>query len=149
MEVDADTATPPRGVLPDDIVVNRGVRCHLTGDCAAGAGAFTEAMSRALEVKLEELGKLSLQSAKQIPMNAQCTVFAESEVVTMIHDRVPKADISRAVHDAVRSSCVRKSPRASRSTPSWPAMIVRPNGSGISTASASAAIPPRNAVWPA
>jgi benzoyl-CoA reductase subunit D len=74
--------------------------------CAAGAGAFTEAMSRALEVKLEELGSLSLESTKHIPMNAQCTVFAESEVVTLVHQKTPKEDIARAVHDAIADRIV-------------------------------------------
>ena len=69
--------------------------------CAAGAGAFTEAMARALEVPLEELGEFSLKSTKAVPMNAQCTVFAESEVVTLVHAKTPKADIARAVHDAI------------------------------------------------
>lgn len=71
--------------------------------CAAGAGAFAESMSRALEVTLEEFGQLSLKSDKSIPMNAQCTVFAESEVVSLLHAQTPKADISRAVHDAIAS----------------------------------------------
>lgn len=74
--------------------------------CAAGAGAFTEAMSRALEVRLEELGPLSLKSSRQIPMNAQCTVFAESEVVTLVHQKTPKEDIARAVHDAIADRIV-------------------------------------------
>ena len=69
--------------------------------CAAGAGAFTEAMARALEVPLEDLGEFSLGSTQAIPMNAQCTVFAESEVVTLVHAKTPKADIARAVHDAI------------------------------------------------
>ena len=69
--------------------------------CAAGAGSFTEAMSRALEVPLEEFGKLSLKATKTIPMNAQCAVFAESEVVSLLHAKTPKEDISRAVHDAI------------------------------------------------
>jgi benzoyl-CoA reductase subunit D len=69
--------------------------------CAAGAGTFVEAMSRALEVKLEELGPLSLKAEKAVPMNAQCTIFAESEVVSLIHAKTPKADISRAIHDAI------------------------------------------------
>ena len=34
-------------------------------------------------------------------MNAQCTVFAESEVVSLIHSRVGKEDIARAIHDAM------------------------------------------------
>ncbi len=69
--------------------------------CAAGAGTFTETMARALEIKLEEMGALSLKSQKSVPMNAQCVVFAESEVVSLIHARHAKEDIVRAVHDAI------------------------------------------------
>jgi len=69
--------------------------------CAAGAGAFTEAMARALEVDLEKMGEMSLKSSKAVPMNAQCTIFAESEVVSLIHQKTPKEDIIRAVHDAI------------------------------------------------
>lgn len=69
--------------------------------CAAGAGAFTEAMARALEVPIEEFGALSLQSTQAIPMNAQCAVFAESEVVSLIHRKTSKPDIARAIHDAI------------------------------------------------
>ena len=74
--------------------------------CAAGAGAFAEAMSRALELSLEDFGKISLESDKAIPMNAQCAVFAESEVVSLVHAKTPKQDISRAVHDAIASRIV-------------------------------------------
>ncbi len=93
----------------------RAIRCDEGGKvvdfainekCAAGAGAFTEAMARALEVPLERLGPLSLQSTKAIPLNAQCTVFAESEVVSMIHSNVAKEDMARAVHDAMASRIV-------------------------------------------
>ncbi len=69
--------------------------------CAAGAGAFTEAMARALAVPLEELGPLSLESTKAIPMNAQCAVFAESEVISLVHAKTPKPDMARAIHDAI------------------------------------------------
>lgn len=69
--------------------------------CAAGAGAFLEAMSRALEVDLERFGALALESTATIPMNAQCTVFAESEVVSLIHSNVAEKDIAKAVHDAM------------------------------------------------
>lgn len=98
----------------------RGIRCDEKGmvidftineKCAAGAGTFTEAMSRALEVPLEEMGKMSLKSENAVPMNAQCTVFAESEVVSLIHAKTPKQDIVRAVHDAIAtriSSMVRR-----------------------------------------
>lgn len=71
--------------------------------CAAGAGAFTEAMSRALEIPLEEFGPFSLKSTKTIAMNAQCAVFAESEVVSLVHQKTPKEDIAKAVMDAIAS----------------------------------------------
>jgi benzoyl-CoA reductase subunit D len=80
----------------------RGIRIEADGKvvdfavnekCAAGAGAFAEAMSRALEVSLEEFGQLSLRSDKTIPMNAQCAVFAESEVVSLVHAKTPKHDM--------------------------------------------------------
>jgi benzoyl-CoA reductase subunit D len=109
-----------RSVIDVGAEEGRGMRCDETGKildfevnekCAAGAGAFTEAMSRALEVPLEEFGALSLKATEEIPMNAQCTVFAESEVVTMVHNKVSKANMARAVHDAMASrisSMIRK-----------------------------------------
>jgi len=69
--------------------------------CAAGAGTFVEAMARALEVKVEDMGPLSLKSANTIPMNAQCCVFAESEVVSLIHSKISKEDVAKAIHDAI------------------------------------------------
>ena len=98
----------------------RTVRCNEKGKvvdfafnekCAAGAGTFAEGMARALEVPLEELGPLSLKSGQAVQMNAQCAVFAESEVVTLIHSKTPREDIARAVMDAIASriiSMVRK-----------------------------------------
>ncbi|HUW65681.1 MAG TPA: acyl-CoA dehydratase activase [Spirochaetia bacterium] len=74
--------------------------------CAAGAGSFTESMARALEVDLIEMGPLSLKSTRLVPMNAQCAVFAESEVVSLIHARTSKEDIARAVNDAMASRIV-------------------------------------------
>ncbi len=71
--------------------------------CAAGAGAFAESMARALQLSLKDFGEASLRSNKTIPMNAQCTVFAESEVVSLIHANTPKEDIAKAVLDAVAS----------------------------------------------
>jgi len=74
--------------------------------CAAGAGAFIEAMARALEVTIEEMGPLCLQSDRDIPMNAQCVIFAESEVVRLIHSKTSKPDISKAIHDSIASRIV-------------------------------------------
>ena len=74
--------------------------------CAAGAGAFIESMARALETSLEEMGPLALTSHKKIPMNAQCAIFAESEVVGLIHAKTEIKDISKAIHDAMAGRIV-------------------------------------------
>ena len=74
--------------------------------CAAGAGAFIESMARALEVTIEDMGPLCLESDKEIQMNAQCVIFAESEVVGLIHANTAKSDISKAIHDAMASRIV-------------------------------------------
>ena len=78
----------------------------LNEKCAAGAGAFIEAMARALEVTVEELGSLCLQSDREIPLNAQCVIFAESEVVGLIHSNTAKPDISKAIHDCIAGRIV-------------------------------------------
>ena len=49
---------------------------------------------------------MSLDSDKSIPMNAQCAIFAESEVVGLIHAKTAKVDISKAIHDAMASRIV-------------------------------------------
>jgi predicted CoA-substrate-specific enzyme activase len=69
--------------------------------CAAGTGTFVEAMARALEITVEEMARISLNSNQSIAMNAQCAVFGESEVVSLIHQKIPKQDIAKAVHDAI------------------------------------------------
>jgi len=69
--------------------------------CAAGAGTFIEAMARALEVKLEEMGPLSLKAERASPINASCVIFGESDVVTLIHRQESKPEIARAVFDAM------------------------------------------------
>ena len=69
--------------------------------CAAGAGTFIEAMARALEVELEDMGSLSLKAERASPINATCVIFAESDVVSLIHREEPKTEIARAIFDAM------------------------------------------------
>jgi benzoyl-CoA reductase subunit D len=58
-------------------------------------------MARALEVKLEDMGPLSLQAERASPINASCVIFGESDVVSLIHRQESKPEISRAVFDAM------------------------------------------------
>jgi benzoyl-CoA reductase subunit D len=81
-----------KGIMMDFVVNER---------CAAGAGAFIEAMARALEVKLEDMGPLSLKAERASPINASCVIFGESDVVTLIHRQESKPEIARAIFDAM------------------------------------------------
>jgi benzoyl-CoA reductase subunit D len=74
--------------------------------CAAGTGTFIEAMARALETQVEMMAELYSQSTKEINMHAQCAVFAESELVTLVHSQAAKPDIVRAVLTAIGDKIV-------------------------------------------
>ena len=69
--------------------------------CAAGTGRFFEAMSRIFQMNLDEFSGLSLQAAKTVPITSQCSVFAETEVISLISRRVPPADVAAGVQAAV------------------------------------------------
>ncbi|HEC93726.1 MAG TPA: 2-hydroxyglutaryl-CoA dehydratase [Candidatus Atribacteria bacterium] len=69
--------------------------------CAAGTGRFLEVMAHALGVKTEELGNESLKSKKKISISSMCTVFAESEVISLIAEGCAKEDIIRGLHEAI------------------------------------------------
>ena len=69
--------------------------------CAAGTGRFLEVMARTLEIELEEMGPLSLQGNDKLSISSLCTVFAESEVVSLIGADHKREDICRALHIAI------------------------------------------------
>lgn len=74
--------------------------------CAAGTGRFLEVMAGILNVSITELGNLALQYKKSISINSTCTVFAESEVISLISREEEPADIAYAVHRSVVSRVV-------------------------------------------
>ena len=69
--------------------------------CAAGTGRFLEVMARALEVDLDELGPLSMQSTAPQTISSFCTVFGESEVISHVANGAVIADIARGLHEAI------------------------------------------------
>lgn len=69
--------------------------------CAAGTGRFLEVMAQALEVRLEGLADLSGSAQRSVPISSMCTVFAESEVVSLIAQGLPREEIARGLHDAI------------------------------------------------
>ena len=71
--------------------------------CAAGTGRFLEVMAAALEVELDDLGEVSLESDSPASISSVCTVFAESEVVSRVAEGASKMDIVAGIHQAIAS----------------------------------------------
>ncbi len=69
--------------------------------CAAGTGRFLETLSRILEVNLVELGDISLEADVPIRINSTCTVFAESEIISLIAKGKKKSEIIAGAHFAI------------------------------------------------
>ena len=69
--------------------------------CAAGTGRFLEMIARSLEVDVDELGPIALQSKEEIEITSMCSVFAESEVISLIANNREKSDIANGICRAV------------------------------------------------
>ncbi len=73
--------------------------------CAAGTGRFFESMARAFEVDLQAFSDLSLQAKQIIPITSQCSVFAETEVISMVAQKKAPADIAAGIQASVAKRC--------------------------------------------
>ncbi|WP_300280283.1 acyl-CoA dehydratase activase [uncultured Subdoligranulum sp.] len=71
--------------------------------CAAGTGRFLEMMARTMEMSLNEMSKAGLHYKEDITISSMCTVFAESEVVSLIAQNKPTDDIVHGLNKAVAS----------------------------------------------
>jgi predicted CoA-substrate-specific enzyme activase len=69
--------------------------------CAAGTGRFLEVMARTLEMDLERMGARSLLASRSLPVSSTCTVFAETEVISLIASGAAPDDIAWGVHLAI------------------------------------------------
>ena len=69
--------------------------------CAAGTGRFLEIMAGTLEVDVSDIGALALSASRTININSLCTVFAESEVISLIAKGEKPSAIALALHKAI------------------------------------------------
>ena len=69
--------------------------------CSAGTGRFLENTANRLQVPLERLGAEALSAVEEFSISSTCTVFAESEVISLIANGVPLAPILRGLHRAL------------------------------------------------
>ena len=69
--------------------------------CAAGTGRFLEMMARVLEINIDDMGGAGLSWKEDLVISSMCTVFAESEVVSLIARNKPVSDIVHALNKSV------------------------------------------------
>jgi len=88
--------------------------------CAAGTGRFLEVMARAMEVDLDEFGRMSLQAGQPAKISSLCTVFAESEIISLIAKGEKRENIIAGIHESI---CARVLAMANRVGVSPPVMM--------------------------
>ena len=71
---------------------------ELNDRCSAGTGKFFEIMAEKLGYTLSEFGNEAIIGKPGVAINAQCTVFAESEIIGLLNRGSTRKDISRAIH---------------------------------------------------
>ena len=69
--------------------------------CAAGTGRFLEVMANVFKIRLAELGPLSLKATEVLPVSSTCTVFAESETVSLLARGEKPENIIIGIHHAI------------------------------------------------
>ncbi len=69
--------------------------------CAAGTGRFLEVMADGLGLSLQEMGELSLTSEKDLNISSVCTVFAETEIISLLSEGVERKEIAAAIYKAI------------------------------------------------
>ncbi len=78
-----------------------GLKFEMNDRCAAGTGMFLEFIAKTLGYNLEEFGMEALRAQGNIQINSMCTVFAQSEVTSLLAKRQKRGDIARGIHMAI------------------------------------------------
>ena len=73
----------------------------LSGKCAGGSGRILQVIAKVLQLKVEEIGELSLKSKKRVEFSTGCAVFAESEAISRLSQEVTKEDLLAGIHRAL------------------------------------------------
>ncbi len=75
---------------------------EMNDKCAAGTGRFFEVLTeRLLSISMDELGPLSLKATNPPAISSMCTIFAESEIISMLSSGIPSEDIAMGMNISV------------------------------------------------
>lgn len=84
-------------VIRIDNISKKPIDFLMNDKCAAGTGRFLEVMAKALEIDLKNFGKIFLETKEKVEITSTCTVFAESEIVSLIGHGVDKNKIIKGL----------------------------------------------------
>jgi (R)-2-hydroxyacyl-CoA dehydratese activating ATPase len=79
---------------------------HMNDKCAAGCGRFLEVTAKAMGVDLKELGNVATLSENTVRISSTCTVFAETEIVSLVAVGTPIPDIVKGVHNSIATRAI-------------------------------------------
>ena len=82
------------------------LKFEMNDKCSAGTGKFFEMMAATLGLELPELVTAALKGNKSFEINSTCTVFAESEVISLLTSGISVEDIARAIHESLLTKLV-------------------------------------------
>jgi predicted CoA-substrate-specific enzyme activase len=79
----------------------RVLKFEMNDKCAAGTGRFLEIMAGAMNYRIEEFGEAALRANTAARISSMCTVFAESEVISLLNSGAKREDVALGIHDAI------------------------------------------------
>ena len=79
----------------------RVLKFEMNDKCAAGTGRFIEVMANAMDFSIEDFGVVALQAESAAKITNMCTVFAESEVISLINNGAKRDEVALGIHDAI------------------------------------------------
>ncbi|MBR1603358.1 MAG: CoA activase [Synergistaceae bacterium] len=89
------------------IIKNSKVMDFIMNDkCSAGTGKFLEVMANRMGVTLPEFFNLAANSTRDIKISSMCTVFAETEIVSLMGQGTPREDIANGAIGSVVSKVI-------------------------------------------
>lgn len=84
-------------IIKIDKITKKPIDFLMNDKCAAGTGKFLEVMAKTLEINLENFGEIFLNTKDKVDITSTCTVFAESEIVSLIGQGIPKERIVKGL----------------------------------------------------
>ena len=94
--------------------------------CAAGTGRFLEVMAGAVEIDLPQMSDYSRFEGDPVPISSVCTVFAESEVISLISKGARRADIIAGIHESIGARVISMAKRVGMVAP-----VMMTGGAGV------------------